>query len=905
MSWLIRLLHRMRVLDKRHALEAELEEELAHHLEMKRRALAAEGHPDPERGARRALGNATMWREETRAQWVFPRLEALLLDVRYAFRRLRKDRLFSLVALVTLTLGIGATTAIFSLLNGLLWRPLPVAAPDQLVRLRLTNLPPTHRQWTNGREIRATEQRSISFAMYEALQRHQQVFAGLFGSGGGGTFQFEVNGQVHRLPVQTVTGSFFPTLGVAPQVGQLLVEDDDRAGRPEGWRAVISDSLYTRLFQRNPNIAGMRVTIDRVPFSIAGVAPAGFLGINPGTAHDVWIPLSAMEAIAPTFRWRDNRGFYILRPMARLRPGVSIEAAQRHLDGIGKRVLEESKEDLRAEDEKHFLAMRFHTVPASSGFSNVASDFGGALWILFAAVGLVLLIAATNLMNLFLARSAARAQDFAVRVSLGAPAWRIRRELLLESGLLALGGTAGGVLLSFWLSSVMRAGVSGRFQRVVVDTAPDLRLLAFLAVVLISVVLVAGLLPALTAAKVSPQQALRAGSSGSRALPLRRLLVVVQTALSLTLLCGAGSMASSLRRLLGESTGFQAENAFFALPDLYNAGVPREATLSSYESILRALRAQPGIQAAAWTRSVPLTGGFSMRTAQVPGRTDLDEKQRSVFIHNISDGYFEAAGIPIRAGVDFPPQAVGRKDVAILSENAARRFFGSAEAAVGRRLTVGSGEPVQILGVVADSKYQSLREAAPLTLYLPYAVGVNPGYALVLRYRGARADVMSALQTILRREAGRMPSIEYRTVDGNIADMLSTERLVTSLLSTFAAFALLISATGLAGLLAYLVEQRKKELGIRLALGASPSQIRADVRRQALTLTLLGFAVGGALTFVLRKPLNAYLFGVAPTDPWIWAGGAVTLLIAAAAASAIPASRAAGIDPVAMLRDQG
>ncbi|MBL8227128.1 MAG: ABC transporter permease [Bryobacterales bacterium] len=904
MNWFSSLRNRLRALRHRSTLDSDLEAELAHHVEMKQRALTREGHADPERAAHLALGNSTAWRESTRAQWGFVRLETLAMDTAYALRRLRKDRLFSLIALITLTLGIGATTAIFSLLNGLLWRPLPVASPHELVRLRLTNLPPTYRQWTNGREVKATEQRSISYPMYEALRRHQQVFAEMFGSGGGGMFHVEVENVPYRFPVRTVTGSLFPALGITAQAGRLLHDDDDRPGGPGGWHAVISDKLWTRIFERSPRAIGGAIRIDGVPFTIAGIAPAGFQGVNPGVDSDVWIPLSSLEAISPSYQWRDNRGSYVLQPLARLRPGVTIEQAQKHLDSITRTVLDDSKElGLRAEDERHFLAMKLNLLPAPSGFSHVALSFGDGLWVLLAAVGLVLLIAATNLTNLFLARSASRAHDFAVRVSLGAPAWRIRREMLLESALLAVGGTAGGVLLAYWLSAALQTAVSGRFQTVVVDTSPDLRMLAFLAATLAAVVLVAGLVPAFSAARVDPQQVLRGSTGASRALPLRRVLIVLQTALSLTLLCGAGLMLASLNRLTRESAGFETANTFFAFPDLFNAGIPRERTARAYESLLSAMRATPGIEAVAWTRSVPLGGGFSMFTVEVPGRKDLDPKQRSVFWHSVSEGYFAAAGLPMLAGSDLPPKQAAQRNVAILSENAARRFFGSASAAIGQRLKPGNMDWMEIIGVVADAKYHSVREAPPLTLYLSCWRDAAPGMTLAVRHRGPREPALSALQSVLRQEAGRMPYLEVRTMEGNIAEALTMERLVTWVLAGFAVFAMLICATGLAGLLAYLVEQRRKELGIRLALGAEPSRIRRDIQWQGLVLTLMGLSAGAVLSYALRKSLDTYLYGVAPTDPWIWVLALVVLILTALAAAAIPASRAARIDPAAMLRE--
>ncbi len=894
-----------RLRKRRPELETELDAELAHHLEMKQRQLEQQGiGPEEARlAARRSLGNMTMVKNDTRELWRFSYLESLWNDLAYSIRLLRKDRVFTFTALLTLTIGIGANAAIFSLLNGLLWRPLPVEHPEQLVRLTVTNLPPSYRQWENGREVKQDERRQTTFAMYEALAKRQQVFSGMFGLAGGGDMQVDLNGVPHRERVTCVTGTMFPVLGVQAAAGRLLTELDDVPGAPA--TAVISDSLWTRLFARSPAAVGARISIESVPFTVVGVAPAVFKTLNAGGETDTWVTISALESIYPHVDWRTNRGFWTIQPMARLRPEVTIDQAKLHLAAIAPAVLQDAIDPkLSGNDAKYFLAMQFEPHAAPNGLPWVTEYYSSTLWILLAAVGAVLLIAVTNLTNLFLARATARRHEIALRLSLGAPASPIRRQLLLESALIAIAGAAAGLVWAHWLVSGFEAAVSSSSAAIRIDTSIDSRIFAFLAAVLVMVVVVAGLVPAFSASRVAPQDALKQHSGGSTSLSFRRGLIVLQTALSLTLLGGAGLMLASLRGLVEQNTGFQAENSAWLSPDLYNAGISRERVPRAYINLLSTIRQQPNVVSAAWTSFTPFTGAFSNQSVEVPGRSDLSVDQRTLFRHEISDGYFAAAGIPLLVGTDLPPAGSSRVDVCLISENAARRFFGSPQEAVGQRLKPGQTW-LEIIGVVGDAKYQNIREAPPPTIYVPYWTGkVNPGMTLAVRYRGPFEAVFSSLQFLFQKEAGRLPYTQIHTVRGNINQSLSPERLLTWLLGGFSGFAVLISVIGLSGLLSYFVEQRRKDLGIRMALGATPRRIRREIQLQGLALTGAGLIFGMVLSYALRRSLDAYLYGVTPTNPAIWAAGIATLLLAGIAATALPASRAARVDPVTMLREE-
>jgi predicted permease len=902
MSWITSVWLRGRALIARRQLDRDLEDELAAHLAMKQERLEREG-TDPTAAAlqaRLALGNTAAWKEETRDAWMFAWLEGIWRDLSFAMRMLAKDRAFTVVALVTLTLGIGANTAVFTLLNGLLWRALPVEEPERLVRIGITNLPPGEQAWSNGRMAPATERMQMPFPLYSALNERKEIFDGTFGIGGDGSMVMETGGAAYKVSTSTVTGTFFPVLGVKPRIGRLLTSEDDiPGGPPSGWSVVISDGLWARLFARDPGVVGGRVTIERTPFTIAGVATEHFHGIHPGREEEVWIPLSAMEAMFPQWKWRNDRGSWMLQTVARLRPGISIEQGRQQLAALSHPLFEEVKPfELSGDEAKQFLAMKVSLKSARSGYSWVAETFGKSLWVLMAAVGAVLLIAATNLTNLLLARSTARRHEMAVRIAIGASADQIRRQVLTESFVLAAAGTACGIIVARVLTAGLLRAMSAR-----IDTPVDWTVVGFLASVLIVVVLVAGWAPAWSASKTPIYTGAKEQAGSRSTMRLRGGLIILQIALTLTLLGGAGLLLASLRALLREPTGFGSAHSVFVTPDLFNAGVSREGMPRAYADILEETRRQPGVTAAAWTQYVPLTGSLSAFTIQVQGRADLPENQRMVFSHQVTDGYFAAAGIPLRLGRDFPAFGSNGGVTCIVSENLARKFFGSAGAVLGKHITGGSLKNAEIIGVAADSRYQHIREASPPTVYSSYWDEKKTlGMTLVVNSRGPREALMAALQAMFRRTAGRLPFIKSTTIDENVRGSVLKERMLSVLLTGFALFALMISATGIAGLLSYAVQLRRQEIGIRLALGATPAMIWRQFQRYGLVFGICGLTLGGVLSFWLRSAIDAWLFKTAAADGIVWLSAAALLLVCALAASAIPAWRAARVDPMHALR---
>ncbi len=906
MGWLVSLVTRLRWVWNRRQLDQDLADELEAHRALKQSHFEGQGVSTDEAAwlSRLATGNATGWKERTREQWSFTVLESWWRDIVFGARVLMKDKVFTIVALVMLAIGIGANTAIFTLLNGLLWRSLPVREPHQLARVRVVNLPPTDRAWINGRATAPKERRRIPYHLFEALGK-QELFAGVFGIAGQGTVAVELAGAPSQMRMCTVTGSYFSVLGVEPGAGRLLTPSDDVPGGPAtGWGVVISDATWSRLFNRSAEAVGTSITVERVPFTIIGVAPAIFHGVSPGVETDVWLPLSAFETMYPKWHWRSDSGAWMLETMARLKPGVRLERARQRIGAMSPTLLEEVKPPgLASNDEKYFSAMKLDLVSAHSGYSVLVETMGPALWTLLAAVAAVLSIAATNLTNLFLARSTARRKEISVRLAMGASTNRIRRQLLVESLLLAAAGAGIGLIFAQWLSSTLVRAVSTTENLIHLETPMDWNVLIFLAAVLSAVVLIAGWAPACAAVRGAIHQGTKQLAGSRPGTYFRGGLIVVQVAITLALLGGAGLLLASFKSLMREPTGFDTAHTLFVTPDLFNAGISGERMPASYAALLDEARRLPDVRAAAWTLYPALTGALQAFTIELLGRSDVPLMERMAFSNQVTDRYFAAAGIPLLAGHDFPPRGSTASKGSIVSENLAIRFFGSAEKAIGQRLKPGNLDWTEIIGVAANAKFQNIREPSQLTVYTSYWDQRSVlGMTLVMNHSGSRAPLLSALRTLFEKEAGRAPLVRVRTLPENISESVATERILTTLLGSFAIFALVIAVTGIAGLLSYAVQVKRHEIGIRIALGATPAMIAGQLEKYGLSLAIAGLALGGLVSFWMRRAIDSYLFRVQASDGVVWLSVCSIILLGAAAASAIPARRAARLDAMQVLR---
>lgn len=883
---------------KSRRFEEDWRAEMEHHLKMKEVALRGEGEPEEEarRRAKAAFGGQSQWQEEARRQWVPLFWESLGQDLRYGWRVLWRDRGFSLVALLTIGLGIGANAAIFALLNGLLWRDLPVRAPEELVRLRVTNLPKSDRQWRGGREVAPVDRLQVPNATYEALGRDREVFQGVFGVAGHGNMAVEVNGEGRKLKASTVTGTHFPVLGVRAAAGRLLDSREDQIGEPEGgWGVVLSAAAARKLFASEQVAVGKAIRVERVWMRVVGVAEEDFAGIHPGFAAEIWIPLSAYETMFPKWKWRTDSKHWMMQVFGRLQPGVTQAQAAARLRGMSPALMEEVlPTDVKGEEAAQHRAMRLDLLEARSGYSWLTIQYAPVLWTMLGAVLAVLLIAVANVANLALARGTARRGEISVRLALGASTGRVRRQLLVEHAMLAVGGMVLGLGLALGIRAALLYSIGSGGQAVPLDAPLDARVLGFLAAMLVLTVAVCGLAPAWMAVRTgAPKKQMQAMSG------LRAGLLVGQIALTLALAGGAGLLGASLRELLREKTGFTARETLFLHPDFFNAGMKVEDASRVYARVLDAVRAMPGVEGAAWTMQAPLGPSLQAFTVDYRGRAEGSPKERMVYAHLVSDGYFAAMEVPLVAGREFPGAYAKQAPEAILSENLARKVFGSAAKAIGQELRRDGGEWLRVVGVARDVKYTNIREAEPPTLYLnTWEQKMALGLTLAIRGRVEAKPVME----LFAKEAGKKPFLAESSLATNVSESVRKERVMAVLLGSFATFAVLISVTGVVGLFSYAVALRRKEIAIRMALGARMESVAARFAKQGVALAMAGVVGGGLLCFWGRQALDAYLYRVSAGNVWVWAAAVGLLLALAALASWMPAWRAAKVDPMGVLK---
>lgn len=883
---------------KSRRFEEDWRAEMEHHLAMKEEALRREGADGDEarRRARVAFGGQAQWQEEARRQWVPWLLESLGQDLRYGLRVLRRDWGFTVASLLTIGLGIGANAAIFALLNGLLWRELPVRAPEQLVRLRVTNPPKSDRQWRGGREVTPVDRLQVPNATYEALQRSQEIFQGVFGVAGHGNMSVEVNGEGRKLKASTVTGTHFPVLGVRAAAGRLLDAREDQIGEPEGgWSVVLSAGAARGLFGSVEAAVGKPIRVERVRMQVAGVAEEGFTGIHPGFAVEIWIPLSSYETMFPKWKWRTDSSHWMMQVFGRLQPGVTQEQAAARLKGMSKALMEEVlPAGLSGEEAAQHRAMQLDLLEARSGYSWLTIQYGPVLWTLLGAVLAVLLIAVANVANLALARGTARREEISVRLALGASVGRVRRQLLVEHAMLAVGGMFLGLALAVGIRAALLQSIGSGGQPVALDAPLDGRVLGFLMGLLVLTVALCGLAPAWMAVRVgAPKRQLRAMTG------LRAGLLVGQIALTFALAGGAGLLGASLRELLRERTGFTAKETLFLQPDFFNAGVKVEDAARIYARVLDTVRGMAGVEGAAWTMQAPLGPSLQAFSVAYKGKALGSAKERMVYAHLVSDGYFAAMEVPLVAGREFLGATASGGPEAILSENLARKVYGSAEKALGQELRRDGGEWMRVVGVARDVKYTNVREVEAPTLYLN-SWNQKSALGLTLAMRG-RVD-SRAVMALFAREAGKKPFLVESSLAANLSESVRKERVMTVLLGAFAAFALLISATGVVGLFSYAVALRKKEIAIRMALGARMESVAARFAKQGIALAMAGVAGGGLLCYWGRQALDAYLYRVSAGDVFVWANAVGAILGLAAVASWMPAWRAAKVEPMSVLK---
>jgi predicted permease len=882
--------------------DAELEEEIRFHLEEEARQAAAGGLTAEQARwtARRELGNVALVMEDARAAWGWMPLERLWRDARYALWMLRRNPGFAAAAVLSLALGIGANTAIFSLLNAVVLRTLPVAEPGQLVQF--TNTIPL---WETGS---AYAHNLFGYPQLAHLEAHRTTLSGIIGGTGIGRLSVDFQGRAALADGDACTGNFFAVLGIAPQYGRLFSAGDDRA---DAAVVVLADSYWRSRFGADPAIVGGAVTIDRMPFTVVGIAPRDFAGLSVGSGPDIWVPLHALDRLQPDpKRWTEPFASWMWMA-GRLRPGVARERAQAEVDVLRRQFLTEQRAvseigglpNVRRFVLDGHLALR----PAGTGMaSGLRERYAFPLQLLMWVAGTVLLIACANLANLLLARASQRRREIAVRMAIGASRGRLVRQLLTESMALAALGGALAVPLAWWGGALMVHMISGGEAALPVSIAPDLRVLAFAAAISLLTGILFGLAPALRATGVDPAPAMKEGThrAGLSSRAPDRVLVVAQVALSVVLISGAGLFVRTLHNLWTVDMGYERENVLLFSVDAKLAGYRPDGVGEVYREILDKLRRLPGVQSASASVVRPEDDEFRLedRLDQVDGRTLREPDAIHVAWNSTSPGYFSTVMTPLVAGRDFEARDREKAPrVVIVNQSLARRAFPNGNP-LGHQL----GEAT-VIGVVKDARNAGAREGPAPVLYYPlFQHGPEQEYrwgfaSFELRY-GARANLLDEARRAVASVDPNLPVFRAWTLVEQAEQALLKERLLARLSSFFGALAVVLACVGLYGLMACAVERRGSEIGIRLALGARPGHIMRLVLGETVSLTVAGIAAGVPLALWAAHYAKSVLFGIGPADPWAIAGAAAILTGVAAVAAYVPARRALSIDPAVAVR---
>ena len=883
---------------------AEMDEEIRLHIALRTTQLIDEGRtPDAARAeaearfglrddVRHQLHHSAM-RRETRMDRI-ERFDALRQDVRYAWRGLRNNPGFTAIAVLTLALGIGANTAIFSVVDAVMLRSLPVRRPEQLVQI------------TMG-DARVDE---FTNPLWEALRDRQDAFSGMFAFARR-RFDLANGGQTRPAEGTWVSGGFFDVLGVRAAAGRLLRPTDDQRGCAPV--AVLAHGFWERAYGGDAGVVGKTIALDGQPFEIVGVADAGFSGIEVGRAAQVYAPLCATVIVDRGGAGLDDRQQWYLRIMGRQRDGLSTADARARLAAIAPAVLQAAMPPgMSDEDQREFVAGTLDARPASTGYSDLRLQYRTALITLMAVVGLVLLIACANVANLLLARAVGRRREIAIRMAIGAGRTRLVRQLFTESLLLALVGGALGLLFARWAGVVLLHLLSTRDTAVFLDLAISGRVLAFTLAAATATALLFGLAPAWRATRVDLHSAITANDrdagDGRARFTTVKSLVVGQIALSLVLLLGAGLLLSTLKTLTTLDPGFERNGVLLAEVDMRDARYTEEQLRAVKQAMIERLRATPGVRSASASAITPISGAGWNGGVSVDGYTPKNRRDANAFFNAVSDGYFATLGTHVLAGRDFDVHDVaGAPPVAVINEAMARKFFRGANP-VGRRMGIRNGpggeQMVTVVGMVRDAKYRSLREDTREVVYLPMAQDAGAGSPSInLELRGL-SGATSLIPTVTGVMTQLNPtfSLTYTTLSAQVDASLARERMLATLSAFFGALALLLAVIGLYGTMSYTLSQRRKEIGIRIALGAVRARVLRLVLGEVGRLVATGVVLGGAIAYLATRWVAPFLFGVSPLDPMTWVLATATLAGAALAAAALPAWRAATADPMASIR---
>ena len=883
-----RLFRQLVAMVRARRLDAELREEIETHRAMRQEQLERAGiaPDDAEAASRRALGNVALAREDARAVWIARWIDGARQDIAYALRGLARSPGFAAAMIGVTAIGIGASTSVFGLLDALVLRPLPVEEPARLVYFTRP---------------------SFSYPIFsETRARSTGVFAGLF-AWNLEQAHVDWSGELEPGEVLTVTGDMYSTLGVSPALGRTLTSNDDRpGGGANGRAAVISYAAWMRRFNGDPATIGRTVSINSVPFTVVGVTPRGFFGVAPGLSPEITIPVTAL---APADALASHSSAW-LHMMGRLRDGVSLPQAQAALQVFWPRVLEATTPSAMPSDRRAlYLSRRTSLAPGFAGYSRVRNAFSDPLWMLFGLVGLLFAVACASAANLLLARGASRRREIAVRLAIGAGRARVVRQLLTESIVWTGFAAAAGMAMASWCGGVLVSMMTTAEDPLVLDVAPGWRIVAFVMALTIVSVALCSIVPALRASRLRPRTIIQDGplSDGGR---WRRgqALIAAQVALTVLLLVGAGLFVRSLLHVLATDAGFDARHVLVVAADAEAAGY-EGAALARFNGDLQArLSGAAGVESSSLSMMPPISdeNGLWTQTIAVEGQSPHAEAQ-TVYFNAVTPGYFATLGIRLQQGRDFTAgDAAGSQRVVIINESLAARFF-RGENPLGRVISIGRDtrrQHLAIVAVVGDTKYQRLQEPARSIAYLPLAqTGMERNLFAEVRPAGAFDGAAEAIRAALHGLDRRVP-VRIESVDARIQASLTRERVMAVLASTLGAAALLLACAALYGLIAYAVNRRTREIGVRLALGATRVGVVWSVLRSGLAVSIAGALAGLAASLALGRFAASLLHGIGTTDAIAIAGALLLMLAVATLASLVPALRASRVDPAQALRSE-
>jgi predicted permease len=876
-----------------------LDQEIRDHIEMATQDNIDRGMSPEEAhyAAVRKFGNVTRVQEDTRAVWSFTWFENALQDVRFGLRKLRKSPGFTIVAVLTLALGIGANTAIFHLIDAVRLRSLPVRDPQSLVSIQIKG-------GNHGFGINAGDESLLTYPLWEQIRDHQTSLSGAF-AWESWDFNVGLGAQKKSVIGLWVSGEMFRSLGILPEKGRFLTTEDDRAGCGTPG-VVLSYAFWRTQFGSDESIVGQKLIVDSHPIEIIGVAPAKFTGLEIGKAFDIAVPFCSGPALNSKDTNLSRREFFWVLVMGHLKSGVTLAHASAELETLSRGMIEATVPSGYSEDAlKTYHDFRLTALPAGGGISNLRQSYSASLWLLLGITGLVLLIACANIANLMLVRSSVRGREMAVRLALGASYWRLATQMITESLLLAGTGAALGLVLAKVFSHTLISLIRTEGDRLQLDLSLDWRVLLFVSAVAITTSVVFGLAPAFESLRKEPVDALKSGGpkTGSRqSHAFQRVLVVSQIAISLVLLVGAFLFVLSFWNLTKVDPGFRQDGVLIAYMGFDKMGVTPEHYDDTSRQLLAQIRSIPLVESAATSTHLPFNGSWT-------SGVDVGGVQGQSKFSWVSPGYLRTLQIPLAAGRDFNDRDTATSPrVAIVSQSFVHKFLGAHDP-IGKVIRT-APEPdypaavYEIIGVAKDTKYTGLREETPpAEAYAPSTQFPAPGpdTAVLIRSSAPLSAVSAAVRDKVTSASSEI-DIEFVVLKKSIEDRMIRERMLALLSGSFGFLALILAMIGLYGVISYIVTLRRAEIGIRMALGASRKNIVTIVLGQTLSLTFLGIAVGALLAPLATRGAAALLYGIRPQDPFTLVAASVFLGSVALCASVIPARRATLVDPMIALR---